>query len=48
VLRRQQALIEEILASQAQCRALTLAWRDSVGALLGSVDSARRIAQTYR
>ena len=47
VLRRQQALIEQILENQGQRRELALAWRESVGALLDSVDSARRIAKAY-
>lgn len=47
VLRRQQALIEKILDNQGQRRELALAWRESVGALLDSVDSARRIAKAY-
>lgn len=48
VLHRQQGLIEEILANQAQRRTLALEWRDSVGSMLGSIDSSRRIAQAYR
>jgi hypothetical protein len=47
VLRRQQALIEEIMANQSQRGELALAWRESIAALLGSVDSARRIAKAY-
>lgn len=47
VLRRQQALIRQILDNQARQRALALEWRASVGALLDSVDSARRIAKAY-
>lgn len=47
VLRMQQALIQQILANQSQRRELALEWRDSVGALLDSVDSARRIAKAY-
>jgi len=47
VLHRQQALIEQILANQAKRRELALEWRASVGALLDSVDSARRIAKAY-
>ncbi len=47
VLRRQQALIQQILANQSRRRELALEWRDSIGALLDSVDSARRIAKAY-
>jgi hypothetical protein len=47
VLRRQQALIEEILANQSKRSELALEWRESIAALLGSVDSARRIAKAY-
>ena len=47
VLRSQQALIEQILANQGKRRELALEWRASVGALLDSVDSARRIAKAY-
>lgn len=47
VLRRQQALIQQILANQSKRRELALEWRASIGALLDSVDSARRIAKAY-
>ena len=47
VLRRQQALIQQILDNQGRRRELALEWRASVGALLDSVDSARRIAKAY-
>lgn len=47
VLRRQQVLIQQILASQSKRRELALEWRANIGALLDSVDSARRIAKAY-
>lgn len=47
VLRRQQALIRQILDNQGKRRELALEWRAGVGALLDSVDSARRIARAY-
>lgn len=47
VLRRQQVLIQQILANQSKRRDLALEWRASIGALLDSVDSARRIARAY-
>ena len=48
VLRRKQALIEETLENQALQRKLALEWREAIASLLGSVDSARRIAHAYR
>lgn len=47
VLAAKKALIVELLAIQNTTMEITLPWRDSVGAMLDSAGSAKRVAQAY-